>query len=231
MSKPVAVPLVPSPPAPSSPTVAYDETSITLTWAPRADTGAADLLPSRPLGVGSRELAYHVYEVPAAVAVTDAPSAGGPPSGPSETRVTSAPVADMKYSDSRITWGVTRCYAVRAVETIDGLSVESDQRPATCVTLADTFPPGAPKGLSGVASEGAISLIWEPNSEKDLAGYLVLRGAAPGDALEPITPAPIQATIFNDKVAAGVRYVYAIAAVDNAGNRSGMSNRFEEAAR
>ena len=231
MSKPAAVPLVPAPPAPSSPTVTYDETSITLTWEPSADPSAADLLVSHPLGVGSRALAYHVYEVAAAIAVTDAPGAGGTPSGAPETRLTSTPVADMKYTDSRITWGVTRCYAVRAVETIGGLSVESDERQAICATLADTFPPAAPKGLSGVASEGAISLIWEPNSEKDLAGYLVLRGAAPGDPLEPITPAPIQATIFNDKVAAGVRYVYAIAAVDTAGNRSGMSNGFEEAAR
>jgi hypothetical protein len=32
-------------------------------------------------------------------------------------------------------------------------------------------------------------------------------------------------------VPAGVRYVYAIVAVDTAGNRSAPSNRFEEAAR
>jgi hypothetical protein len=123
---------------------------------------------------------------------------------------------------------------VRAVATVGALSVESGEQPAKCVTLVDTFPPAAPKGLTGVASEAAISLIWEPNTEKDLAGYLVLRGVPPGDNVEtlaPVTPAPIQATIFNVAVQPGVRYVYAIVAVDKAGNRSGPSNRFEEAAR
>jgi predicted small lipoprotein YifL len=220
LSTRVAVPLVPPPPAPATPAVAYGETTITVTWVASGENASQDALPSHPLGVEPPTLAYNVYEVPA------------PPAA--ETRLTTAPVAETRYTDSRVAFGTERCYAVRAVATSGGLSVESGEQPAKCVTLVDTFPPAAPKGLSGVASEAAISLIWEPNSEKDLAGYLVLRGVPPGDNVETltqVTPAPIQATIFNDAVQPGVRYVYAIVAVDKAGNRSAPSNRFEEAAR
>jgi hypothetical protein len=220
LSKRVAVPLVPPPPAPPTPAVAYGETTITVTWSASSEGGAPDVLPSHALGVEAPTLAYNVYDVP--------------PPPAAETRLTTAPVTELRYTDSRIAWGAERCYAVRAVASVGALSVESGEQPAKCVTLVDTFPPAAPKGLTGVASEAAISLIWEPNTEKDLAGYLVLRGVPPGDNVEtlaPVTPAPIQATIFNDAVQPGVRYVYAIVAVDKAGNRSGPSNRFEEAAR
>ena len=220
VSKRVAVPLVSAPAAPPTPVVTYDETTITVTWTAPGENRAPDVLPSHPLGLEAPAFAYNVYDVPA-------------PPAP-ETRLTARPVTETTYTDSRIKWGAERCYAVRAVATMGALSIESGEQPAACVTLVDTYPPAAPKGLSGVASEGAISLIWEPNSEKDLAGYLVLRGVPPGDNVEtlaPVTPAPIQATIFNDAVPAGVRYVYAIVAVDTAGNRSAPSNRFEETAR
>ncbi len=211
----VNVPLVPAPSPPSPPAISYDETTITLTWSPAAVVEG--VLPSYPLGGTAPTLAYQVYEVPKAPAP--------------EVRLTKAPIAETQFHDASVTFGAERCFAVRTVATMGPLSVESDEAPPKCVTPKDTFPPAAPKGLGGVASEGAISLIWEANSEKDLAGYLVLRGEAPGEILEPITPAPIQATIFNDIVPAGVRYVYAIVAVDTAGNKSAPSNRFEEAAR
>jgi len=239
-SRRVAVPLVPPPPPPPAPTVTYDETAITVAWR-QLEPLDTDLLPSHPLGVAAPTLGYHVYEVPALAASGSLPLAVAganrtPPDAPTgagvvETRLTKAPIGETQYTDSRITWGAERCYAVRAVETIGTLGVESDERAPACVTLKDTFPPAPPKGLRGVASEGAISLIWDPSSEKDLAGYLVLRAVAPGATLEPVTPAPIEAATFNDTVQPGVRYVYAVVAVDKAGNRSAPSNRFEEAAR
>ena len=78
-----------------------------------------------------------------------------------------------------------------------------------------------------------ISLIWEPNAEKDLAGYIVLRGVEPAQTLEPITPesAPIVETSFKDTVTPGIAYVYAVRAVDQAGNVSPVSARVVETAR
>jgi fibronectin type 3 domain-containing protein len=145
-----------------------------------------------------------------------------------EIRLTTQPVAEARFVDNRVVWGVERCYAVRVARTFDGLTVESDASPPRCVTPADTFPPKPPTGLQAIASEGAISLIWEPNTEKDLAGYVVLRAAAPSSTMAPVTPTPILATTLRDPVRPGVRYVYAVEAVDKAGNTSAPSSRSEE---
>jgi hypothetical protein len=126
---------------------------------------------------------------------------------------------------------VKRCYTVRVAERVAGAIIEGDAAPARCETFVDTFAPAAPKGLTAIPSDGAINLIWEPNTEKDLAGYLVLRGTAAAGTLEPITPAPIQETSFKDGVQPGVAYVYALKAVDKAGNASPLSARVTETAR
>ena len=79
-----------------------------------------------------------------------------------------------------------------------------------------------------------INLIWDANVETDLAGYIVLRGEAPGDTLQPITKEPVTVTSYRDEsVRPGTRYVYAVVAVDRAvpRNNSPQSNRAEETAR
>jgi hypothetical protein len=236
-SKRMLVPLVPPPSAPSAQATTYDEKAITLKWAPStswmpvqsAPTAGAGLLPARYIGMELPTVTYNVYDV--SPSVSDARATPASPAAlAGEVRLTRSPIALTAYEDNRMDWGKTRCYAVRALETIAGQTLESDAAQPVCVTLKDTFPPAAPKNLQPVASEGVISLIWEPNSEADLAGYVVLRGSAPA-TLEPITPAPITATVFEDKVPAGTRYVYGVRAVDRAGNLSPTSNTVEDAAR
>jgi hypothetical protein len=219
------VPLVPSPPVVARPQVAYDETAIAVTWAPiparrPVQEPAADgLLPARFVGLAFPATAYNVYEVhDAAQAGKDSP----------ETRLTKQAVEEARYADQRMDWGSERCYQVRVVQTYDGLSLEGDPSPAACVTPLDTFPPKAPINVQVVPSEGAISLIWQRGDEKDLAGFVVLRAAVPSGTLAPVTPAPIPETAFTDKVAPGTRYVYAVQAVDVAGNVSAPSSRSEE---
>jgi hypothetical protein len=174
------------------------------------------VLPSKEIGTTPPAIGYNVYDL----------------SNPaSAVKLTKAPIAEMRFEDARIVWGEQRCYVVRTAVTLGGTTIESDAPPATCRMLTDTFAPEAPKSLRSVSSEGAINLIWEPNSEKDLAGYIVLRAVAPSEKLEPITPAPIRELSFRDGVQAGLRFVYAVEAVDKAGNVSPMSNRVEEAAR
>jgi hypothetical protein len=205
-SRRVAVPLVPSPPPPSTPDVTYTETAVTVKWP------ALPVPPESP----STSAAYNVYEV----------------TGSSQTPLTKSPITDPQYSDARMTWGATRCYAVRSVATVDALAVESEATSPACVTLADIFPPAAPKGLQAVATEGAINLIWDANGEADLDGYILLRAVAAGDdKLAPITPMPIRETAFRDPVSAGARYVYALRAVDRAGNASQTSEPIEETPR
>jgi len=220
-SKRVVVPLVPPPSAPSAPDITFNETAITLSWQPALTTAVVqepaigDILTARPIGITSTRFAYHVYEKP--------------PAG-EETQLTPSPVAAAEFSDSRLTWGATRCYVVRTVQVVEAVSVESEASLPGCTKLVDTFAPAAPMGLNAVASAGEINLIWDPNSEADLEGYIVLRGPT-AEMLSRITPMPIRDTTFHDTVPAGTRYVYAVQALDKAGNVSPMSARIEETAR
>jgi fibronectin type 3 domain-containing protein len=174
---------------------------------------------------------YNVYDVTATATAPNGapPSRSSPP--PAPLKLNTTPVAEPTFSDPRIAWGEKRCYIVRAVETFSDLIIESDAAPATCKTLVDTFPPAPPANLQSSPQEGAVTLIWDPNTEQDLDGYIVLRGAS-ADALEPITAELIHVTQFRDEhLEPGVRFTYAIKAVDKAGNTSAPSNRVEEAAR
>jgi hypothetical protein len=207
----VSVSLAPPPEPPPEPRVRYDEQAITLSWAPFAASDAADsVLPSTPLGASQRSVGYNVYD--------------------GTTRLTKTAVADPTFADPRLAWGEKRCYVVRTAEKIDEAVVESAGSPEVCITPVDTFPPAAPKTLQSVASVGAITLIWEPNAERDLAGYIVLRGGGESD-LQPITGSPITATQFKDDLAPGTHHVYAVRAVDKAGNASAISNLVEDTAR
>lgn len=145
-----------------------------------------------------------------------------------------APLEVPEYADDRVTFGEERCYALRTVDIVSTLEIRSQLSRPTCVTLADTFPPQAPRNLSAVGSDGEVNLIWEPNEEEDLAGYRVLRGLPPGDNLQPVTEVLVEENTFRDSSAeSDVRYVYAVQAVDNApvSNISAESNTVEEAAR
>jgi hypothetical protein len=131
-------------------------------------------------------------------------------------------------------YGVARCFSVRAIERLADQTLESELAQPVCATPDDTFAPIAPSGLAAVAEPGAISLIWNASAEPDLAGYLVLRGEAGDATLRPVTPEPIRETTWRDTdVRPGVRYAYAIVAVDAASspNRSAPSARVEETAR
>jgi hypothetical protein len=200
----LTVPLVPPPPPPASLDASHTADAIVLTWtaAPR-EPGAA--------------LRFNVYK---------ASAPAGPP-------LTPAPIAPLTFTRPGVAYGVEECFTVRSVEQLaasPGVTVESEPAAAACITPRDTFAPAAPGGLDAVSSGGVISLIWDANTEADLAGYLVLRGEAPGDTLQAITATPISETVFRDtSVKAGVRYVYAIVAVDNANprNASPLSARKE----
>lgn len=212
------IPLVPPPPSPGSLDVTYDEKAITVQWtavAARSGIQRAPQegeLPSRPIGAVPASVDYNVYD-----AKTNA-------------RLTQAPVDALTFSDSRLVWGEERCYTVRALETIGDQKIESEAPPPVCTTPVDTFPPAAPANLQSSPSAGAISLIWDRNAESDLAGYIVLRGDSVA-TLRPMSSDVIQETTFRDEVQPGIRFTYAVVAVDRAGNRSPASKPVEETAR
>lgn len=201
------MPLVPAPSAVAEPAVTYTDQAIALTWAPVE-------------GVAG----YNVYEV-GSPGATGSSAPVGPP-------LNANPIADPKFEDKRVEFGKTRCYGVTAVQIVEQRRIESVLSAPACVTPADTFAPPAPTGVAAVAGPGSMSLIWDAVNASDLAGYVVLRGEAPGGTLQALTPEPIKETTFRDAtVTPGTRYVYAVVAVDTAKNASAQSARVEEVAR
>jgi hypothetical protein len=235
LSPRMLVPLVPKPETPATPAIAYDEAGINVSWPPPPAAAqiqppaTGDLLPARYIGMETSSYAYHVYDVsPPAASDTEKTTT---PQLAKEVRLTGEAVAEPEFHDPRIEWGATRCYTVRIFETIAGLTLQSDAPAPACVTLVDTFPPAPPKELQTVASEGAIDLICEPSAQKDVTGYVVLRGTVPAGKLDEIKRLSAGETTFTDAVKAGVQYEYAVQAVDQAGNISPLSNRKADAAR
>lgn len=100
--------------------------------------------------------------------------------------------------------------------------------------VADTFPPAPPAGLAAAAEEGFIRLFWTPGGEPDLAGYLIYRRAGDNGFFELLTPDPLTETTWADRTAArGVRYSYAVTAIDGASppNESVRSEEVTESIR
>jgi len=209
----LAVPLVPAPPVATGLATTFSENAVTVTWLPPLlERGSTTDL----------KMAYNVYAVPKAEAATeDMPRP-----------LNDKPLEVASFAHPNAQSGVEQCFVVRTLEIVAGAILESEPSARACITPRDVFPPATPKALSAVAGPGAINLIWDANTEADVAGYVILRAEAPGDTLQPLNSEPTRETRYRDTtVKPGVRYVYAIIAVDRVGNRSKPSPRIEETAR
>lgn len=209
--------------APSAPVVTYTETEMRLEWTapstarlPVQEPVIDTALPSQPVVEFPRPTRYLVFAVePTVDAVGDGVVGVEPVERPDP--ISRPPTTDTSYVDSGVTFDQERCYVIRAFDEVDSLQIRGPASPPTCTTPVDTFAPQPPVGLIAVASRDAISLVWDASPEADIAGYLVLRGDAPGATLQPLTTDPIVETTYRDAdVETGLRYVYAIQAVDNA---------------
>ena len=239
----VEVPLTPLPDAPLDVRASYTAEAAVLTWEPsggligflldRAAPPAASPLDDGPPVTEAGTLPpgptqYNVYredppDPSATAAVESAPAAL--PSPP----LNQMPIDGLGFTDPLELDGRRRCYAVAAVRGTGDRTVEGDRssRPA-CINPVDTFPPAPPVGVSPIAAEGEIGLVWEANTEPDVRGYIVVRGEAGDDVLTPVTDEVVSETRFTDRgVRPGVRYVYAVKAVDRRLPKPNVSDESE----
>jgi hypothetical protein len=201
----LAVSLSPTPLPPTAVAARFTERAIAVSWIPPvAEPGGA--VPS-----------FNIYRA----------DAGGAPLNPS-------PITTTEFEHTEVTLDHEQCFTVRTVVSVGGVALESPNSEPGCVTPRDIFAPAAPAGLQVVAAPDAVELSWDANTEPDLAGYVVLRGEAPGDTLQPLMTTPTRETTWRDTtVRSGVRYVYAVIALDTATppNASPQSARQEVTAR
>jgi fibronectin type 3 domain-containing protein len=113
---------------------------------------------------------------------------------------------DERLGDLRVLY-----YRVAAVNQAGGEGTPSP--PARAVTKADPLPP---IGLRVVEQRlGANRLTWEPNVERDLAGYRLLRQRADQEAADVVaTLEPTTTEAWDEALAADERVTYRVVAFD-----------------
>ena len=141
-----------------------------------------------------------------------------------------APIPDRTCVDTKFQYGVTYRYSVRALLTPPPPLRESAPSAEVEVRPLDVYSPKAPTGLAAAVEGQAIKLYWFPNSEPDLRGYRIYRRQE-GQEFRLIGEVDAAETSFADTTAArGVRYHYAVTAVDGATppNESARSEEVSE---
>lgn len=147
--------------------------------------------------------------------------------------------AQVGAVDKDIRFGQTYEYRAQRIlrVQVDGEAMELDGPLSDPVRVEakDVFPPAAPKGLAAVAVPAGngvaagVDLDWEPNTETDLAGYVVYRREGDGD-WERISPTVLLVGpgYHDAHVQAGHTYEYAVTAVDQRGHESLRSASTQE---
>ena len=141
--------------------------------------------------------------------------------------------------DKSIRFGEAYAYRAQRVAriTLEGKTLELAGAVSDPVQVEakDVFPPAVPTGLAAVTTVGgngvetAIDLSWVPDTETDVAGYVVYRREGDG-AWQRISPAePVVGPAFHDaQVQPGHTYMYAVSAVDQGGHESARSAETSE---
>ena len=107
-------------------------------------------------------------------------------------------VPETKYEDRDFVYGAPVRYFVRASATAAAPFLESDDSEARELVPEDSFPPAAPAAVVPVTGHGSVSLSWEANHEKDLAGYRVRRREEGGTEDVLLTPGLLLENAFTD---------------------------------
>ena len=204
LSVPLEILLAPPPMAPVGLRVETAEGEVRLSWESGGPEKTADL--------------YNVYRRPKAQAEE--------PLAP----LNAAPLSERVFVDTTFQYGETYRYSVRSLLQPPPPLRESVSSAETEVRPLDVYAPKAPTSLAAAAEGRAIKLYWFPNSEPDLRGYRVYRGEGQGE-FRVLGEVDAAETSFADATAArGVRYHYAVTAVDGATppNESARSEEVSE---
>jgi hypothetical protein len=113
-------------------------------------------------------------------------------------------------------------YQVLSVRKTGTVDVQSDLSEIVSVTPIDKFPPAVPTGLNAIAAAEGVELVWDRNTEPDLAVYRLYR-ALGGGKLAKIADIPDAPSYSDRKLESGKVYRYAVSAVDALGNASELS--------
>jgi len=143
-----------------------------------------------------------------------------PPDGP-VAEIGRVATADRRFIDDTFTEGQDYAYALSSYRRVGEAGVFGGKSEWRTVNTRDLFGPESPRSVNIVLDENRIKLLWDPVSERDLAGYHVYRRPPAEDVFTRLTGEPLEFPSFTDEDAdpAG-EYVYVVTAVDGHGNES-----------
>jgi len=134
-----------------------------------------------------------------------------------------ADTQSTEYNDPNFQFGQAYYFRVSTVSTLNGVQAESQPSQTLEITPKDTFPPAVPRHLTALYTAGAVDLLWNANTDSDLAGYDVYRKVE-GGRFARVNQQMLSTPIFHDtSVASGQTYQYAVTALDLSGNESAKS--------
>jgi hypothetical protein len=192
------------PEPPPALTLTHDETTLTVSW--------------------SAAIAGHQFSVFEAPRLE--PGTPGEPA-PAPARLTPKPTPGTEWTQP-VVFGLERCFFVRTAIVSGAVTSEGAPSPVACLMAEDRYPPPAPVNLQAIQEGLVVTLNWTSVEAADLAGYIVLRGDAAGERLEPLMRDPVPDTVYRDTtVEPGATYTYSVYAVDSspAANVSQQSSR------
>ncbi|HLY99210.1 MAG TPA: hypothetical protein VKT33_09120 [Candidatus Angelobacter sp.] len=145
----------------------------------------------------------------------------------------------MLFIDTSIEWEKQYEYWIAPVTIWENPAhgnkgeVPGEESQTVTITATDVFPPAAPVGLqaafSGSLQQLFIDLAWTPNSESDLAGYNIYRRSSDEQQFQKLNTALVKEPAYRDKaVQPGMKYFYAVTAVDLRSNESPKSAEASE---
>jgi hypothetical protein len=161
------------------------------------------------------------------------------PPGEAQERTLLVPVGARGHAlDKDIRFGESYEYRAQRVAGVPAGQTLELAGPLSAPVRIDAmkaFPPDVPGGLAAVANAGekgiasAIDLSWQPDTDADLAGYIVYRRDT-GGAWQRISPAqPVVGPGYHDaNVQPGHTYGYAVSAIDEEGHESARSAEAQE---
>jgi hypothetical protein len=111
--------------------------------------------------------------------------------------------------------------------------VEGEDSRSATVIAADVFPPEVPKNLeavaSGVGQKPFIDLSWTPDTDADLAGYIVYCQEPGSNRWSRISSKLFSTPAYRDEnIVPGRTYTYVVTAVDVRGHESDRSEPSSE---
>ncbi len=137
--------------------------------------------------------------------------------GPGDVGLTKLDTTDHSpYVDKTAEFGKEYRYAVQSSSA--AAQSEIAELPKS-FTPVDIFPPTVPQALAAVVGTQSVELVWDRDTENDLAGYRVYRDAGSGQ-FERIGESKDTPSFSDKTVEKGKRYRYMVTAYDKLGNES-----------